>query len=168
MAIDRILLIPLCRLRRPLRILRRPLHTRHLPPPLTNNGSCYPSKPYDTRNNTVNNHAGFRGHAHCVSQLETKPTVDDTESDCETADPDMRVRPECSVRVLVEHDVVEPAEDGLEEEGGEDNYADDGVIFVELGHLSVKHILVFSGSGHTIFKSFAMYTPKPNAAMYTR
>jgi hypothetical protein len=69
---------------------------------------------------------------HAVRKLKPKPSIDDTKRNEDPAKPDVRVRNACTLLVFFEHGVMEKAEEGLDEEADEDDYADNGVSVVEL------------------------------------
>lgn len=63
--------------------------------------------------------------------LQAQPTIDDADGDDGAPEPDVAVGPDDAAAVLLEHDVVQEAEEGLEEEQDEEDDADDGVGVVQ-------------------------------------
>lgn len=73
-----------------------------------------------------------RGHeASLLRKTETKTAVHDSEENDDAAKPDVAVRPDCACVVTLEEDVVQEAEQGLEDQQCEDNNANDGMSIVE-------------------------------------
>ena len=85
------------------------------------------SQPHDSSNDTVCNLALLR----VLRQSQTKSTVDDTQGDDDTTQPQVTVTPQDAAGVLLEHDVVEKAEEWLEEEEHKDDDSDNWVDVVE-------------------------------------
>jgi len=84
-------------------------------------------QPHDSSNDTVCNLALFR----VPRQLQAKSTVDNTESDDDTSQPQVTVTPKNAAGVLLEHDVVEETEEWLEEEQHKDDDSDNWMDVVE-------------------------------------
>lgn len=90
-----------------------------LPPlVLTVDGRANVEQPHDTSNDSVGDDdvPRWRVEADFLRQLQTESTVDNTESDDETADPEMRVGPEDSSLVLLVREVVNETQEWLEDE----------------------------------------------------
>ena len=90
-----------------------------LPPlVLAVDGGSNVDQPDDTSNHSVGDDDGprWRVEADSLRILQTKSTVDNTESDDETADPEMCVGPEDSSRVLLVREVVDKTQEWLEDE----------------------------------------------------
>ncbi len=91
-------------------------------------GGCHPDEPYDGRNGNV----GGLEVGGCVGELQAEAAVDYADGDADAAVPDVQVGPDGAALQALEPGVVDQAEEGLQEEGGEDNDAEDGVVFGEL------------------------------------
>lgn len=134
--------------------------------------SCHPDEPDNARNDSIRDLAG----ASVVGQLKTKSTIDDAEGDQDSPKPEVSVRPDLSSLVFLEHDVMEDAENGLEEEQSEDDYANDWMVvggaiaqlWWRLTYVSRSRCLVF----RTMLKlpNFIVRTsqmPRAKAAIYS-
>ena len=66
--------------------------------------------------------------------LQPQAAIDDAERDGRAAPVRVEVSPDGAVAVLGVEDMVGVAEEGLDEEGGEDGEADDGVV---VGYLQI-------------------------------
>jgi len=111
----------------------RHLHTlpiRRLPvlPPanLANDDARHIRQPHDAGDDAVRNLA----RARVARQLQAQAAVDDAQRDDAAAQPDVRVGPEDAAFVGLEEVVVQEAQDGLEEEEDEEDYADYWVVVV--------------------------------------
>lgn len=70
-----------------------------------------PDQPHNRRHNCIRNHARLA----VVCQPQPQATVDDAQRDKDAAEPDMPVRPYDAAGVLFEGEVVEQAEDWLQD-----------------------------------------------------
>ena len=93
-------------------------------PQLTKDSDQHPEQPHDTGDNTVRSLDGRGG----TGQVQTDPAVDDAEGDHDPAVPEVQVRPDPAALELLEAQVVDRSQDGLEEEGDQHDDADDGMV----------------------------------------
>lgn len=87
------------------RLLNLPIHS-----------SRHPDQPNDASHDTVHNLAGSRVALRGAGEAQTETAVDDGDGDDDAPEPDVRVGPECAAVVLFEPEVVDVAEDGLEDD----------------------------------------------------
>lgn len=106
-----------------------------LPPGLTEDRTSNVDDPDEASHDTVRDDPvpGAAG------EHQAKATVDDAEGNEKTTQPEVGVGPESAAAVLLEQLVVQPAEDGHEEEEGKEKQADDGVIAFKLKMESVRN-----------------------------
>ena len=91
-------------------------------------GNSDPDEPDDTRNDPICNLAFG-----CVAgELQAQASLDESEGEEDTAPPDVEGGPDGSSLFADEDGMMEGAEDGLEEESGDDGETDDRVVFVYL------------------------------------
>lgn len=83
-----------------------------------------PKASQDTRNGSIGNDNLPRGPGHA----QTQPAVDDPERNHEPPVPEMEVGPNLPSAEFLEAGMVDEAEDGLEEEGCQDDETDDGMV----------------------------------------
>jgi hypothetical protein len=76
------------------------------------NRNQHPYKPEDGRNDTIRD---ISTPVHIPSELEAQPTVDYPQCYQDATEPDVSVRSRATLPMLFEAQVVDDAEDGLEE-----------------------------------------------------
>ena len=91
-------------------------------------GNTEPDDPDQAGDNTISDFAS-RGVS---GEFQAQASLDDGEGQDDAAPPDVRSGPDRSPSVSDVDGVVESAEDGLEDEGGDDGKADDGVVLADL------------------------------------
>lgn len=97
-----------------------------------NEDTSNPYQPHKTGNDTIDNFTGTRAITGASSEFESKTAVDDTKGDSDAADPDVCMCPHGSTSSSLVENVVHPAQGGLEEENGEKDQTNDGVVVAEL------------------------------------
>jgi hypothetical protein len=103
---------------------------------LTNDDGSDVDAPDNSSDNTVQDRA-----PRCVAgELEAQSAVDDTEGYDDATKPDVTVGEASSLLESLEVRVVEEAQDGLEEDGYEEDYADDRVGFSDLSEMSALSV----------------------------
>ena len=96
----------------------------------------------DEPNNTRDDAVGDFATGGVISELEAEAALDEGEGEEEAAPPDVEGGPDGSALGLDVDGVVEGAEDGLEEEGDDDDEADDGVVFVDLRRRRMRQLWI--------------------------
>ena len=87
-----------------------------------------PADPNQARNKPIRDLASRS----VVCKTQAQASLDNGKSQDSAAPPDVQSRPNRSPLLSSVDGVVKSAQDGLEDEGGDDSKADDGVVFVEL------------------------------------
>ena len=101
-------------------------------------GHPEPAEPDDAGHDPIRNLAS----GGVVSKLEAQTSLNDGESQENATPPDVESGPDGSPLLPNKDGMMEGTESGLEEEAGDDGETDDGVVFMELGHLQLA--LTFS------------------------
>jgi hypothetical protein len=100
-----------------------------------------PKTSQDTSNDSIGNDNLSRG----LSHAQTQPAVDDPERNHEPAVPEMEVGPDLPTTEFLEAGMVDQTEDGLEEEGDQNDETDDGMVVdardVQLTNPSAGHTI---------------------------
>lgn len=101
------------------------------------NGSTNVHQPHHTSNDTISNDCRprWRKGSDASSKLQSKTAIDYSKSYKDSAKPDVAIRPDNTPRMLLEHHVVQEAQDRLEEEQDEEDDPDDGMSVVDHAHV---------------------------------
>lgn len=101
--------------------------------PLAKDGSENVSQPKEPGDHRVTDDSTFaRRHETCpLSETETKATIHDSEDDGDAAEPDVAVRPDCTLVVAFEENVVDESKQRLERKERKEHDSDDWVCIVQ-------------------------------------